>query len=121
MHCHSPHGDIARIFRDLFPAHGMTERPEQTALAHRLLDAMLNNEIALCDAGTGIGKTYAVLAAVAVFSEFCRTDGRPFQPIVVSTSGIDTNIDNKRLAFFQPIRIKGTQVFCLRYSNLTRV
>ena len=89
MHCHSPHGDIARIFRDLFPAHGMTERPEQTALAHRLLDAMLNNEIALCDAGTGIGKTYAVLAAVAVFSEFCRTDGRSFQPIIVSTSGID--------------------------------
>ena len=50
---------IDHIFKDLFPAQGMTERSEQIKLSHRMLDAMLNGGIALCDAGTGIGKTYA--------------------------------------------------------------
>ena len=45
--------------RDLLPAHGMVERPAQVELSHQMLDTMLNGSIALCDAGTGIGKTYA--------------------------------------------------------------
>mgnify|MGYP002519545191 CR=1 FL=1 len=55
--------NIDHIFKDLFPAQGMTERSEQIKLSHRMLDAMLNGGIALCDAGTGIGKTYAYLTA----------------------------------------------------------
>jgi len=52
------HQGIDHIFKDLLPAQGMPERPEQIALSHRMLDAMLDGNIALCDAGTGIGKTY---------------------------------------------------------------
>lgn len=53
-----PHQDIDHVFRDLLPAHGMVERPAQVELSHQMLDTMLNGSIALCDAGTGIGKTY---------------------------------------------------------------
>lgn len=51
----------------------MPERPEQVALSHLMLDAFLDDSIALCDAGTGIGKTYAYLAAGAAFLRF-QTD-----------------------------------------------
>ena len=47
---------IDHIFKDLLPAQGMVERSEQIKLSHRMLDTMLNGGIALCDAGTGIGK-----------------------------------------------------------------
>ena len=53
------HAMIDHIFKDLLPAQGMAERPEQIRLSHRMLDAMLDGGIALCDAGTGIGKTFA--------------------------------------------------------------
>ena len=57
------HQEIDHIFKELLPARGMAERPVQGALSHKMLDAMLDDSIALCDAGTGIGKTYAYLAA----------------------------------------------------------
>ena len=31
------HNDIDHIFKDLLPAQGMAERPEQVALSHRML------------------------------------------------------------------------------------
>ena len=43
------HNDIDHIFKDVLPAQGMAERPEQVALSHRMLDAMLDGSIALCD------------------------------------------------------------------------
>ena len=57
------HKLIDHIFQDLLSAHGMAQRPEQIQLSHRMLEAMQDGKIALCDAGTGIGKTYAYLAA----------------------------------------------------------
>ena len=57
------HEQIDYIFSEILPVHGMAERREQIALSHRMLDAMLDGGIALCDAGTGIGKTYAYLVA----------------------------------------------------------
>ena len=39
----------------------MTARPSQIELSHKMLDAMIHSKIALSDAGTGIGKTYAYL------------------------------------------------------------
>ena len=88
MPCDNPHGEIDHVFKDLLPSNGMTERPEQIALAHQLLDAMLDKEIALCDAGTGIGKTYAFLVAGLAFLRFRLSIGLPFQPMIISTSGI---------------------------------
>ena len=75
--------DIDHIFKDLLPLQGMPERPEQIALSHRMLEAMQGGGIALCDAGTGIGKTYAYLVAGVVFHGL-----RPSRPILISTSSI---------------------------------
>nr|WP_325214159.1 ATP-dependent DNA helicase [uncultured Oscillibacter sp.] len=66
----------------------MAERPEQVALCHRMLDAMVEGGIALCDAGTGIGKTYAYLVAGTVYSRFRAASGLRPKPILVSTSSI---------------------------------
>ncbi len=77
---------IDHIFKDLFPAQGMTERSEQIKLSHRMLDTMLDGGIALCDAGTGIGKTYAYLTAAAAASRFGT--GSSHRPIIISTSSI---------------------------------
>ena len=72
-----PHQDIDHVFRDLLPAHGMVERPAQVELSHQMLDTMLNGSIALCDAGTGIGKTYAYLVAGVVFRRYRSRAGLP--------------------------------------------
>ena len=74
------HKLIDHIFQDLLPAHGMTQRPEQIQLSHRMLDAMQDGRIALCDAGTGIGKTYAYLAAATAASAF--PTGQIARPII---------------------------------------
>ena len=85
---HNAHNEIDHIFQDLLPARNMAERPEQAALCHRMLDAMLEGGIALCDAGTGIGKTYAYLVAGTVYSRFRAACGLERKPILVSTSSI---------------------------------
>ncbi len=82
------HQEIDHIFKELLPAHGMAERPTQVALSHRMLDAMLDDSIALCDAGTGIGKTYAYLVAGIVFSRSRAARGLVNQPVLISTSSI---------------------------------
>ncbi len=82
------HDMIDRIFCDLLPARGMAERPGQLALSHLMLDALLDCSIALCDAGTGIGKTYAYLAAGAVFHRSRTASEQPVKPILISTSSI---------------------------------
>ena len=64
----------------------MAQRPEQIQLSHRMLDAMQDGRIALCDAGTGIGKTYAYLAAATAASAF--PTGQIARPIIISTSSI---------------------------------
>jgi len=80
------HAMIDHIFKDLLPAQGMAERSEQIKLSHRMLDTMLNGGIALGDAGTGIGKTYAYLAAAAAANQ---SDTEALhKPIVISTSSI---------------------------------
>ena len=82
------HDELKHIFKELFPAQGLAERPAQTTLSLRMLDAMLSGKIAVCDAGTGIGKTYAYLAAGTVYSRFLAANGRPQKPILISTSSI---------------------------------
>ena len=82
------HHLIDRIFKVLLPAHGMAERPEQMALSHHMLDAMLSDDIALCDAGTGIGKTFAYLAAGIAFQQWRSQNCLHFMPITISTSSI---------------------------------
>ncbi len=80
------HEDIEIIFRILLPRNGMAVREGQIELCHTMLDAMVDNKIALSDAGVGIGKTFAYLAAGALFSKYAE-DSIP-KPILVSTSSI---------------------------------
>ena len=82
------HNEIDYIFKDLLPTRNMAERPAQVALCHQMLNAMLEGGIALCDAGTGIGKTYAYLAAGTVYHRFRAASGFPVRPILISTSSI---------------------------------
>lgn len=82
------HHEIDHIFKDLLPAQGMAELPAQVALSHRILDTMLDGGIALCDAGTGIGKTYAYLVAGTVFHRCNAASGRASKPLLISTSSI---------------------------------
>ena len=88
MHFEEPQDGVEYVFRTLLPNFGMSVREEQIALARQLLDALLDKEIALCDAGTGIGKTYAYMCAAIVFQDVRESCGLPFQPVIISTSSI---------------------------------
>ncbi|MFQ7396569.1 MAG: hypothetical protein ACLRNW_01905 [Neglectibacter sp.] len=78
---------ILTMSSGLAPGSRMVERPAQVELSHQMLDTMLNGSIALCDAGTGIGKTYAYLVAGVVFRRY-RSRVLPNQPLLISTSSI---------------------------------
>ena len=82
------HGEIERIFRILLPQNGLAVREEQIALCHTMLDTLLHNKIALCDAGVGIGKTYAYLIACILLKKFYPSGPAGSQPVVVSTSSV---------------------------------
>lgn len=78
------HKDIDVIFLDIFPKYGLTVREAQVTLSHNMLDAIIYNKIALCDAGVGIGKTYAYLVASVIFNKYSDIQ----YPILVSTASI---------------------------------
>ena len=82
------HGEIERIFRILLPQNGLAVREEQISLCHAMLDTLLQNRIALCDAGVGIGKTYAYLTACILLKQYDYSGPAGFQPVVVSTSSV---------------------------------
>ena len=79
------HQEVERVFRNLLPQNGRTVREEQIALCHAMLDALLQNNILLCDAGTGIGKTDAYLTACILLQQF---QPARIQPVVISTSSV---------------------------------
>ena len=79
---------VETIFRQQLPAHGMAVREGQIKLCRAMLDALHNKEVALCDAGVGLGKTYAYLVAGVSFSRALSRENIPFQPILISTSSI---------------------------------
>ncbi|RHR25857.1 ATP-dependent DNA helicase [Clostridium sp. AF19-22AC] len=85
------HKEIEDIFRKYLPECGMSVREEQLNISHRMLDALASNNIALCDAGVGIGKTYAYLTACAIWKKYSGfTTGycSGELPVVISTSSI---------------------------------
>lgn len=85
------HDEIDYIFRILLPKKGLLVREEQIRLSHQMLDAMFYKQIALCDAGVGIGKTYAYLAACVIMRKYAMNRtllpcGK--WPVVISTSSV---------------------------------
>ena len=83
---------MEKLFRVLLPEQGLAVREEQIRLCHEMLDTLLGERIALCDAGVGIGKTYAYLVACVLmrkYSILMERNSLPKQhPVVVSTSSI---------------------------------
>lgn len=61
------HRLINFIFQDLLPRYGMTVRQDQVNLSHRMLEALIGRQIALHEAGVGIGKTFSYLVAAIVY------------------------------------------------------
>ena len=80
------HQMIETIFRQQLPAHGMAVRAEQIELCHTMLDALYNKEVALCDAGVGLGKTYAYLVACLLWQS--QRPRALWQPVVISTASV---------------------------------
>ena len=91
-HQKKAHEEVDHIFQELMPKHGLTVREEQLRLSHEMLDALWGNQIALCDAGVGIGKTYAYLVACIMKEKYAKQVGNLFRtenyPAVISTSSI---------------------------------
>ena len=79
------HAEVEKIFRVILPKSGLTVREEQIALCHSMLDSLLHNTISLCDAGVGIGKTYAYLVACILARKYSIQLSRP---LVISTSSV---------------------------------
>ena len=86
------HQEVEHTVRVLLPEQGLAVREEQIRLCHEMLDTLLGERIALCDAGVGIGKTYAYLVACVLmrkYSILMERNSLPKQhPVVVSTSSI---------------------------------
>lgn len=82
------HKEIDSIFKTMLPQRGMVERPEQIRLCHNMLDTMLEGGVALCDAGTGIGKTFAYLTAGILLQRSQALEGKRPRPLILSTSSI---------------------------------
>lgn len=74
------------IFRQQLPAHGMAVREGQIELCHTMLDALYNKGVALCDAGVGLGKTYAYLVACLLWQS--QRPRALWQPVVISTASV---------------------------------
>lgn len=79
------YAEVERIFRVILPESGLTVREEQITLCHSMLDSLLHNTISLCDAGVGIGKTYAYLVACILARKYSIQLSRP---LVISTSSV---------------------------------
>ena len=80
------HQQAESIFRIVLRHAGMAVREGQIQLCHTMLDAFYNKDVALCDAGVGLGKTYAYLVAVILWMQ-----QRPLalrRPVVISTASV---------------------------------
>ena len=80
------HQMAENIFRQQLPAHGMAVREGQIKLCHAMLGALYNKEVALCDAGVGLGKTYAYLVACLLWQS--QRPRALWQPVVISTASV---------------------------------
>lgn len=80
------HRQAELLFQHVFPSLGMSVRNGQIQLCHAMLDALFARDVTLCDAGVGLGKTYAYLVAVILWMQQRALPLR--QPVVISTASI---------------------------------
>ena len=84
----------------------MTVREEQIALCHFMIDSMQRRHIALCDAGTGIGKTYAYLTAAVLFRSCYPSRGAQSITISTATVALQEAICREYLPFLSRVLLK---------------
>ena len=119
------HKEIDEIFLKLLPEAGLSVREEQVKLSHQMLDTLLEGKIALCDAGVGIGKTYAYLVACVLMRRYAAAMGGgrlcDNRPVVISTSSIALAVHHLSVGCggadrnaFESNRAQGQRAFCLR-------
>lgn len=80
------HRQAEQIFREVLPARGMAVREGQIRLCHTMLDTLFGRDVALCDAGVGLGKTYAYLVACVLWQ--LQRPRQMQRPVVISTASI---------------------------------
>ena len=80
------HTQAEYIFRALLPENGLVVREAQITMCHEMLDTLFWGRIAMCDAGVGIGKTYAYLVACLLWQSY-RPKHLP-GTVTISTSSI---------------------------------
>ncbi len=75
---------LIRIFRNILPEYKMNYRKEQLELSREMLKALQRNNMVLCEAGVGTGKTHAYIMAITVYNLFSMYK----LPAVISTSTV---------------------------------
>lgn len=75
---------LSYIFTDILPKHNLFLRTEQKKLSLAMLKGLQKDEISLCEAEVGTGKTHAYILAVTVHNLFAKQKS----PTVISTSTI---------------------------------
>ena len=100
------HRQAEQIFRQILPSCGMTTREGQIQLCHTMLDTLFGRGAALCDAGVGLGKTYAYLVSAILWMQQRALPLR--QPVIVSTASIALQdaILNEYIPFLSDVLIQ---------------
>ena len=63
--------EVTRFFADDAPErYGFEQRPGQLDMAYDILDALIQNRHIAVEAGVGIGKSYAYLMPLLLYSEY---------------------------------------------------
>lgn len=103
------HNDIDNIFYNILPKHGMKPREEQIKLCHCMFETMTGSDIALCDAGVGIGKTFSYLVAGAMYKKYYADKARL---ILISTASIalQNTIITEYIPFLSDVLLKENMI-----------
>lgn len=76
------------LFEEIFLKYGGSVRENQIELSLEMLESIIENKVALCEAEVGIGKTYAYILAVVVYKMVYKD----LISAIISTSTIDLHM-----------------------------
>ncbi|MFI3327279.1 MAG: ATP-dependent DNA helicase, partial [Clostridia bacterium] len=75
---------LTKIFTETLPNAGFNLRTGQLELSLKMLEALENNKVALCEAEVGTGKTHAYIIASVVHNLYAKNK----KSTIISTSTI---------------------------------
>ena len=97
-----PQEMIEFIFKRLMYGNGFIVRDNQIELSKKIFNGIKNNNISICEAGVGTGKTYAYLVASIVYSLY--KTGKNKSVSIISTSSIE--LQNAIIKNYVPVLSK---------------